>query len=63
MKLNEAVDIYKGNQQIKMLAIGKDVIWKKGAFLKVVPDNIWLMNSNNYQADVQILSNVKWDVK
>lgn len=63
MKLNEAVDIYKGNQQIKMLAIGKDVIWKKGAFLKVVPDNIWLMNSNNYQADVQILSNVKWNVK
>lgn len=63
MTLNDAVDIYLGNQPIKKLAVGNNVIWQKDAFLKVSPDKIWLMRSNDYQADVQILSNVKWDVK
>lgn len=63
MTLNDAVDIYLGNQPIKKLAVGNNIIWQKDAFLKVSPDKIWLMRSNDYQADVQILSNVKWDVK
>lgn len=63
MTLNDAVYIYLGNQPIKKLAVGNNVIWQKDAFLKVSPDKIWLMRSNDYQADVQILSNVKWDVK
>jgi len=63
MTLNNAVDIYFRNQQVKKIAVGNNVIWQKNAYLKVAPDKIWLMKSNDYQADVQILSNVKWDVK
>jgi hypothetical protein len=63
MTLNEAIDIYFRNKQVKKLAVGNNVIWRKDAYLKIAPDKIWLMKSNDYQADVQILSNVKWDVK
>lgn len=63
MILNQAYEVYKGDRQVKMLAVGEKIIWKKDAFLKVSPDSIWLMESNNYQADVQILSNVRWNVK
>lgn len=62
MTLNDAIDIYFRNQQVKKLAIGNNVIWQKDAYLKVDPDKIWLMKSNDYQADVQILSNVKWNI-
>lgn len=63
MILNQSFEVYKGSQKVKMLAVGGKIIWKKDAFLKVSPDSIWLMDSNNYQADVQIISNVKWNVK
>lgn len=63
MTLNDAADIYFMNQQVKKIAVGNNVIWQKNAYLKVTSDKIWLMNSNDYQADVQILSNVKWNVK
>lgn len=63
MTLNDAADIYFMNQQVKKIAVGNNVIWQKDVYLKVTPDKIWLMKSNDYQADVQILSNVKWDVK
>ena len=63
MTLNEAIDIYFRNKQVKKLAVGNNVIWQKDAYLKVAADKIWLMKSNDYQADVQILSNVKWNIK
>lgn len=63
MTLNHAISAYLGTQKVKKLAVGKNVIWQNDAYLKIVPDKIWLMRSNDYQADVEILSNVKWDVK
>lgn len=63
MILNNSVNVYLGNNQVKKIALGNTVIWQKDAFLKIAPDKIWLMRSNDYQADVEILSNVKWDVK
>lgn len=63
MTLNHAISAYLGTQKVKKLALGKNVIWQNDAYLKIVPDKIWLMKSNDYQADVEILSNVKWDVK
>lgn len=63
MILNNIVNAYIGSKNIKKLALGEKIIWQKDAFLKVVPDKIWLMKSNDYQADVEILSNVKWNVK
>lgn len=62
MTLNDAINIYLGEKQIKKIAVGNNVIWQKDAFLKIAPDKIWLMRSNDYQADVQILSNVKWNI-
>lgn len=63
MTLNHAISAYLGIQKVKKFALGKNVIWQNDAYLKIVPDKIWLMKSNDYQADVEILSNVKWDVK
>lgn len=63
MILNDAISIFFGSKQVSKLAIGKTVFWQKGAYLKITPTIIWLMKSNDYQADVEILSNVKWDVK
>lgn len=62
MILNDAISIFFGCKQVSKLAIGKTVFWQKGAYLKITPTNIWLMKLNDYQADVEILSNVKWDV-
>lgn len=62
MTLNDAINIYLGQKQVKKIAVGNNVIWQKDAFLKIAPDKIWLMRSNDYQADVQILSNVKWNI-
>lgn len=63
MTLNHAISAYLGTQKVKKLAVGKNVIWQNDAYLKIVPDKIWLMKSNDYQADIEIFSNVKWDVK
>lgn len=63
MTLNHAISAYLGTQKVKKLAVGNNIIWQNDAYLKIVPDKIWLMKSNDYQADVEILSNVKWDVK
>lgn len=63
MTLNHAISAYLGTKIVKKLALGKNVIWQNDAYLKIVPDKIWLMKLNDYQADVEILSNVKWDVK
>lgn len=63
MILNDAISIFFGRKQVSKLAIGKTVFWQKGAYLKITPTNIWLMKLNDYQADVEIFSNVKWDVK
>lgn len=32
----------------------------KQAYLKVDPDSIWLMPSNNFEDNVDVLSNVVW---
>lgn len=32
----------------------------KQAYLKVAPDYIWLMPSNNFEDNVDVLSNVVW---
>lgn len=63
MTLNHAISAYLGTQKVKKLAVGNNVIWQNDAYLKIVPDKIWLMKSNDYQADIEIFSNVKWDVK
>ena len=34
----------------------------KQAYLKVDPDYIWLMPSNNFEDNVDVLSNVVWHV-
>ena len=38
------------------------VVWDVGkqAYLKVDPDYIWLMPSNNFEDNVDVLSNVVW---
>lgn len=56
-----AKDIKLGNQDVKKVMLGDKVIWDKSCYLFIEPTSIWLQESNNYEAFVNILSNVRWN--
>ena len=35
----------------------------EGKFLRIEPEHVWLLESNLYEADVDVYSNVEWEAQ
>lgn len=65
MVLNYAKNIKLGTIQVKKVYLGRILIWPQSgdAYLNIVPEFIWLTKGNNYTEDINVFSNVEWNVK
>jgi hypothetical protein len=63
MILNGAIDIKFNGADVKKIYLGRDTVWTREAHLIVTPTAIWLQRSYGFEADVNIISNVLWDVE
>lgn len=57
--------IYFGSKRISQVYRGSNLVWAEmeEAFLEVKPTYIFLMPSNNFTDDVNVIANVEWNVK
>nr|DAX14204.1 MAG TPA: hypothetical protein [Bacteriophage sp.] len=63
MILNGAINVKFKGVDVKKICLGRDTVWTREAHLIVTPMTIWLQRSNGFAADVNIISNVLWDVE
>lgn len=63
MILNGAIDIKFNGADVKKIYLGRDTVWTREAHLIVTPTAIWLQRSNGFEANVNIISNILWDVE
>ena len=55
------IAFYLGENLAHKVCLGNEVVWEQ-KYLTVEPQYLWLTESNNFTDDVDILSNVVWNV-
>ena len=61
MNTRENIAFYLGDRPASKVCLGSEIIWEH-KYLNVEPQYLWLTESNNFTDDVDILSNVVWNV-
>ena len=63
IKSKEIKSAWYGDRKIKAIYFGDKKIWPSNYYLRINPEYIWLMPSNNFIDYVDVISNIDWNVE